>query len=78
MKSSKFGPGPGKSSSLSWPYSKKLPEVETFWGDTELSSYTYLYMSKQLNCVTGKWLTVGAKVTTNFQIKDVEKRNQKT
>ena len=35
-------------------------------------------MSKQLNCVTGKWLTVRPKVTTNFQIKDVEKRNQKT
>ena len=38
----------------------------------------YLYMSKQLNYVTGKGLPVEAKVTTNFQIKGVEKRNQKT
>ena len=35
-------------------------------------------MSKQLNCVTEKGVTVRAKVTTNFQIKGVEKRNQKT
>ena len=35
-------------------------------------------MSKQLNCVTEKGVTVRAKVTTNFQIKGVEKRNPKT
>ena len=35
-------------------------------------------MSKQLNCVTEKGVKVRAKVTTNFQIKGVEKRNQKT
>ena len=33
-------------------------------------------MSKQLNCVTEKGVTVRVKVTTNFQIKGVE--NQKT
>ena len=35
-------------------------------------------MTKQLNCVTEKGVTVRAKVTTNLQIKGVEKRNQKT
>ena len=35
-------------------------------------------MSKQINCVTEKGDKVRAKVTTNFQIKGVDKRNQKT
>ena len=35
-------------------------------------------MSKQLNCVTEKGVTVTAKVTKNFKIKGAEKRNQKT